>query len=509
MPNLAGQSNVTFRMAFGSGNTCLNFDGFAFDNVYIGEAPSNFASFAHGCASGIPLTYNFINTSAMCPTTHAWDFGDPNSGINNTSILLNPQHTFSTPGTYTVTLTESGPGNAPHTTSKIITTVDLNPNITPPSCTGDDDAKVQMVALNMYNPQLHTLNTGASTNNSPYVFSNLAAGTYTVTSQGADNCMITVKPNCISNTGGEISVFGTGGTGAYTYSSGSTFVNTSTLQPLSSGTYTVTLKDANGCTNTSVVELEQEGKPVINDIDILPVRCFNGDDGKVEVIATSSVSTVTSFSITPNAQQQSLGVFVGMNPGTYTIQVQDAQGCTESTLVELTNPDEIKLVTAKNRIFVCKPTVDTVMYTTQGGTPEYKYILQPNYIINNDGIFKDVPIGNYIVQVYDANECKAELPLKVEEGDCCSDIFIPTAFTPNGDGMNDLFKMNIFGTVLINKFQIVNRLGETVFNNEVTQGWDGYHKGSESPQDTYYYIIMYTCRNGKAFTRMGEVSLLR
>jgi gliding motility-associated-like protein len=509
MQNLAGQSSVIFRFAFGSGGACNKFDGFAFDNVYIGEAPSNYAAFAKGCAIGQPLTYNFINTSSLCPTSFTWDFGDPASGAANTSTLVNPSHTYSAPGTYTVSFTVAGPANASNTTYQQVNTVDINALITPPSCAGDTNGKMQITAAFMYSPQFHQCSNGTSTNQGPYLFTGLPAGTYTVTSQGADNCMIVksftivdppvlditnvniVKPNCITNDGGEISVFGTGGTGAYSYSSGGNFGLTSTLQPLIAGTYTVTLKDAAGCTNSSVVTLEQEGAPLINAVDIAGIRCHNGDDGKLEVLASSVPSTITSFSISPNATQQSKGVFTSLTTGVYTI------------------PGEIKLLSEKYLYLICKPELDTLTVAANGGIAPYEYILQPNYIKNTSGLFEKVPTGNYLVQAIDNNGCKAEIPIRIDEGDCCSDVYIPNAFTPNGDGMNDLFKMQIFGTVIINKFQIMNRLGETVFNNEVTQGWDGYHKGQESPMDTYYYVIMYTCRNGKSFTRQGEVAIIR
>ena len=118
MPYLAGRTGVLFRFIFGAGTICNNYDGFAIDDILITEAPSNDASFTYTCVNS--RTVNFTNTSALCPVTFSWDFGDTSSGANNISALANPSHTFSGPGKFTVTLTTSGPGNAPSTISKDI-----------------------------------------------------------------------------------------------------------------------------------------------------------------------------------------------------------------------------------------------------------------------------------------------------------------------------------------------------------------------------------------------------
>lgn len=111
MPMLAGQSSVIFRFTFGAGTICNSYDGFAVDDIEIREAPANIAAFTYGCINS--NTVAFKNTSALCPTVFSWNFGDSASGASNTSSLQDPIHTFSGPGTYTVTLTVGGEGNAP------------------------------------------------------------------------------------------------------------------------------------------------------------------------------------------------------------------------------------------------------------------------------------------------------------------------------------------------------------------------------------------------------------
>lgn len=123
MPYLAGRSGVLFRFIFGAGTICNNYDGFAIDDISISEAPANAAAFTYACSNN--KTVNFTNSSALCPNGFSWSFGDPASGANNTSIAEDPSHVFSAPGTYTVTLTVSGPGNAPSTTTRQVTVLNV------------------------------------------------------------------------------------------------------------------------------------------------------------------------------------------------------------------------------------------------------------------------------------------------------------------------------------------------------------------------------------------------
>ncbi|RZL96908.1 MAG: PKD domain-containing protein, partial [Pedobacter sp.] len=120
IPTLANVGSVIFRFYFEAGSTCNNFDGFAIDDIYIGEAPANEAGFTFNCVNSRDVSFN--NTSALCPTSYSWNFGDPASGAgNNASTAVNPSHSFSGPGEYAVSLTASGPSNASSTvTHKVI-----------------------------------------------------------------------------------------------------------------------------------------------------------------------------------------------------------------------------------------------------------------------------------------------------------------------------------------------------------------------------------------------------
>ncbi len=88
-------------------------------------------------------------------------------------------------------------------------------------------------------------------------------------------------------------------------------------------------------------------------------------------------------------------------------------------------------------------------------------------------------------------------------------LFHPTAFTPNGDNLNDIF--TVFGQYVVEfEMQIFNRWGELLFTtDDITSGWDGTFKGNAMPEGTYAFIANITDSAGRTFKRSGSVLLLR
>jgi gliding motility-associated-like protein len=94
-------------------------------------------------------------------------------------------------------------------------------------------------------------------------------------------------------------------------------------------------------------------------------------------------------------------------------------------------------------------------------------------------------------------------------------VFIPNAFTPNGDGFNDVLMVRASGIALVKTFRIFNRWGEVVFEkgnfqpNDPQYGWDGKIKGVESGPDVFVYTAEVVCENGTTFSYKGNVSILK
>jgi len=96
-----------------------------------------------------------------------------------------------------------------------------------------------------------------------------------------------------------------------------------------------------------------------------------------------------------------------------------------------------------------------------------------------------------------------------------SNLFIPTAFTPNNDNLNDVFYPMSAGVFKIQSFRIFNRLGELVFQNgsflpnNKSAGWDGRYKGQIADTGAYVYVIEYICNNNNLLSFSGKILLLK
>lgn len=90
------------------------------------------------------------------------------------------------------------------------------------------------------------------------------------------------------------------------------------------------------------------------------------------------------------------------------------------------------------------------------------------------------------------------------------EFYIPNAFTPNGDGLNDFFRFTPVGIRDYAYFRIFNRWGELIFDSlDFRRGWDGYYRGRPAAIDTYLWILEGTDLNGQKISKKGTVTLLR
>ncbi len=124
-----------------------------------------------------------------------------------------------------------------------------------------------------------------------------------------------------------------------------------------------------------------------------------------------------------------------------------------------------------------------------------------------DGSFDSI---EYKVVVVDENGCADSSFVTVKVFRTNPQIFVPTAFTPNGDGKNDIFRPIAVGISKIEYFRVFNRWGEMVFNTTTNeQGWDGKINGKEQGTGTFVWLVKGVDYTGKAFFAKGTVTLIR
>jgi gliding motility-associated-like protein len=119
--------------------------------------------------------------------------------------------------------------------------------------------------------------------------------------------------------------------------------------------------------------------------------------------------------------------------------------------------------------------------------------------------------GSYSITATDNFGCQRTFNVNVVQQKCTDcDIYIPSAFTPNGDGLNDVFKAKSYCNFSEFDLQIFNRWGEKVFESHNSDtGWDGTYLGSKMLSGIYVYFISYSTASHIANTAKGTVALIR
>lgn len=147
-----------------------------------------------------------------------------------------------------------------------------------------------------------------------------------------------------------------------------------------------------------------------------------------------------------------------------------------------------------------------------------KLILQPtknysNYLWSNGAAQSNITIqnpGQYWLQVTDVNGCRGLDTITVVSKTCNIGVFIPTAFTPNGDGKNDFFKAIVHGNLLSFKLEVFNRYGELVFRtSDILKEWDGLYKGATFSTNTFVWQCVYQLEGNQPVYQKGTVLLIR
>lgn len=156
---------------------------------------------------------------------------------------------------------------------------------------------------------------------------------------------------------------------------------------------------------------------------------------------------------------------------------------------------------------------ERIQFNAQGGA---FYQWTPSDFLNADntprpvGYFPELGIYDYAVRIQSFNGCEATDSIRVQVVREPS-LFVPSAFTPNGDGLNDYLRPLAVGYSRVRFFRIYNRFGEQVYYSTEfrDQGWDGHYKGVKAEVGTYYWVLGVVDRHGEEVLIKGDVALIR
>ena len=333
------------------------------------------------------------------------------------------------------------------------------------------------------------------------IFYDLEPGSYTIIAQDSNGCLpfifevdivapapIVLTPEIISEEycegedSGIISLDITGGTAPYTTSLNSNnpddFVEGQTLfEGLSGGeTYTIFVKDANGCEQNVSVTL---AAPVPFDPQVEVIySCIGNTSGNEVMVSVTDPSITDVIYNLDGGPDQFENIFVDVAPGPHTITAS-YEGCVRTIDFEIDAIEPLELSLANEEF-------NLIEMSAVGGVPPYTYYVNGEYV-GDDTTYRIQETGTYEVVVVDANGCENRASIFVE----FYDIEIPNFFTPDGDSNNDVWGPNNTEAFPSIKTIVYDRYGRVVGEMRMGEFWDGTYNGAPLPTGDYWYVVRF------------------
>ncbi|TQI69759.1 putative secreted protein (Por secretion system target) [Gramella sp. Hel_I_59] len=347
-----------------------------------------------------------LPVGGLAPYTYSWSNGET---TKTTTGLA--------PGTYSVTITDAN--GCTYDTEGMVgeptelqAIVDSSTNV---SCNGDSDGAIDISVSGGTADYTYLWSNNATTQD----ISGIPAGTYSVTVTDANGCSDTIdniqitepdelmaevddatNVSCNGELDGAIDISVVGGTPDYTY----LWSNSATTQDISgipAGTYSVTVTDANGCSDTiDNIQINEPDELVASVTSVTNATCNGELDGAIDISVVGGTPDYT-YLWSNNATTQDLS---GVAAGLYSVTVTDANGCTDTIdNIEIEDPSTLEAEVDATTNVSCNGYSDgSIDISVSGGTPDYTYLWSNNATTQD---ISGLTAGTYSVMITDANGC--------------------------------------------------------------------------------------------------------
>jgi gliding motility-associated-like protein len=477
------------------------------------------------CFNGTNGSITIASTGVTGSPVFTWDNGSSSQNLDNLPI-----------GNYCITITDGNNCEAQECVSieqPPLLSVSLNPqNI---SCDETDDGAIDLTVSGGVFPYNIDWSTGSDNED----LTDLVVGDYMVTVTDANNCesmgsiilvenvplfslaFDPIEVDCFgASTGGvNLSVNGVSGNFNYQWLGPDNYQSaTEDLDNIPIGNYEVAVTDQFGCEVSGEITIQQP-TPVSTNFDVQDVSCFGLEDGNITVL-TEGGTFPYLFSLDQGQSFISSAIFNNLEGGTYDVITQDANGCESTSIVSVIEPEEVILevepiveiilgetYTYHNSLNIPENEIDTIIWTptdslncptclTTTANPEYT--------------------TNYTVQVVTKDGCIAQAFTNLFVDRRIS-VFVPSGFSPNGDGINDALMIFAAETNInqIKTFQIFDRWGAHVFGatnfqpNDPQISWDGTLSGKNLNPGVFTWFAEIELSDGYIELFKGSVTLVR
>ena len=332
---------------------------------------------------------------------------------------------------------------------------------------------------------------------------------------GVDSISVFIKPSPTADAGSDITICidsstiltasATGGISPYTYEwDGGETDSSITVTPATETTYIITVTGDNQCTDTDDV--------------VVTVNDPQADAGTDQIVCLGDSTILTATGAGPggtyiwNTTETTASITVSpVNATTYTVTVADAIGCIDVDSVVITmgiqpvadfSADPLIIISYSNVQFTDN-SQNAIYWEWDFGDDSNDTVQNPLHTYTSDGIYTVTLI------VTSVDGCKDTL-IKTEYIHVnAADIFIPSGFTPDDNGVNNIFSVRGAKTW---DMEIYNQWGLMIYEGidlKYPQGWDGTYKDEDQPVGNYVYIITATSMDDTEITEKGVVTLIR
>ncbi len=293
------------------------------------------------------------------------------------------------------------------------------------TCAGDTDGVASVSVSGGSGAYTYIWNDGQTTS----IATGLTAGNFDVTITDANGCIIagstqitapnSVAINSVSSTAllcngdntGTTTVAASGGTGNLSYLWSPSGQTTPTASGLAAGMYTVVVTDGNGCSVTDEVAVTEPVGISIDNVSETNISCFNQDDGSVNISASGGFGSLTYQWIPGNLTGPNIS---NLSPGSYTVNISDANGCSVSETVQITEPAPIVIDNITGTDISCNGFSDgTSFASASGGSGTLTYQWLPSGQSGQSAT--SIPAGTQTVVVTDSNGCSNTASVAVTE----------------------------------------------------------------------------------------------
>ena len=453
------------------------------------------------------------------------------NGVPSVSIDL----ANATGGSYTLTITDasgcvSTAGPFTVGTDPAVVIDESNVVVTNESCHGNDGSITGILASGVTGTLTYSWAPNGETTSD---IAGLSAGTYTLTVSDGNNCTavssayeVQVTPgitldasnvvvndaSCGNNNGSITGIVVNGGTAPYVYEWNGTITPTVNLTNAAPGTYSLTVTDNNGCTETIGTYIIDDMPGLIADVSGVQItnETCDGGDASITGIVVSGGTAPYSFSW--NGVPSNTEDLINAASGTYNFTATDVNGCTVSEgpyvlngavlpSISITSPDqEIEYGESVTISTASSPTGTSFLWSPADGL---------NCVTCDEVIATPETSTWYVVTATSVDGCTASDSIFIKVIDPCNEAQFPTVFSPNGDGLNDFYCI-LGGCFNYMELRIYNRWGELMFlSTDSSDCWDGTFRGEKVNTGAYAYYFTGMQVDGKEVAISGNINLIR